>query len=88
MTFSKLIVGGLFLFVSVQAFAKYTYIDGTVADVDGVKKTISIVADDNGEKKTYRYSKHALVEVVGAKASNVRRLTALREGEKVTLKVK
>lgn len=82
---SKLTLTAVLLAASASAFAKYTYVDGRVAEVNTDKKTISIVEEESGKKMTYRYADSARVEISSLNVT--KRPAALREGEEITLKL-
>jgi hypothetical protein len=82
---SKLTLMAALLVASTSAFAKLTYVDGRVADIDVKNKIISIVENDSGKKLTYRYTDSARVEL--SNLNTRKNPKYLRKGEEVTLKL-
>lgn len=74
-----------FAVFSNSALAKYTHVDGTIANVNSEEKTISIVENDSGETKTYRYAERARVKNSTGTSTAVNKL---RKGEDITLILK
>lgn len=78
------IIAGLTLTIAAGASAANKKVPGVIESVDLANKSVSIIADETGEKLTYRFPDAPKVRL-GGRA--VRDMSSLQPGQNVTLKL-